>query len=403
MMRKLELIFLDAGGGHRGAADALSAVINRQGRFWQVRMSNLQDVLESRDVCRTTPGVRLHDIYDLMLEKGWTNGSSQLAAAVRMLMRLTHTTQVKLLESFLHECRPDLVISFVPHFNRALCDSLGRVLPATPLVTILTDLADHPPHFCSERQSQYLICGSARAVAQAREFGHPVSHIFRTSGVIVHPRFYEHLELDRRAERKKLGLDPERPTGLVMFGSEGSEVMLEIVDRMEQGRAGAQLIMICGRNQQLASRLRAFNGRMPICVEGYTTDMPYYMRLSDFFIGKPGPGGISEALVAKLPVIVEDTSRTMPQDRYNMRWIRDEQVGLVVRHFRDIDGAVEELLKPRNYTHCKSMIAIQENRAVFEIPPILEEIQKRCEEELLHQLRPRIFVERSLPCNSKAK
>src|SRR2546428_7760755 len=47
--------------------------------------------------------------------------------------------------------------------------------------------------------------------------------------------------------------------------------------------------------------------------------------------------------------------------------------------------------------------ATAQSRLVFEIPPILEEIQKRSEEELLHQLCPRVFVKRSLPCNRKAK
>ena len=29
---------------------------------------------------------------------------------------------------------------------------------------MLTDIADYPPHFWIERQSQYVICGSRRAV-----------------------------------------------------------------------------------------------------------------------------------------------------------------------------------------------------------------------------------------------
>ena len=44
---------------------------------------------------------------------------------------------------------------------------------------------------------------------------------------------------------------------------------------------------------------------IPMFVEGFTKEVPYYMRLSDFFIGKPGPGSISEALAMKLPVLVE--------------------------------------------------------------------------------------------------
>ena len=68
---------------------------------------------------------------------------------------------------------------------------LSQGFPDRPFVTILTDLADYPPHFWIERQEQYLICGTERAVEQARAMGHPEERIFRASGMILHPRFYE--------------------------------------------------------------------------------------------------------------------------------------------------------------------------------------------------------------------
>ena len=58
--------------------------------------------------------------------------------------------------------------------------------------------------------------------------------------------------------------------------------------------------------------------------------IPYFMSLSDFFIGKPGPGSISEALAMKLPVIVERNSWTLPQERYNADWVLEKDVGIVV-------------------------------------------------------------------------
>ena len=58
--------------------------------------------------------------------------------------------------------------------------------------------------------------------------GHDDAHIFRTSGMILAPKFYEHVETDRRTERQKLSLDPDLPTGLVLFGGHGSHVMLDI-------------------------------------------------------------------------------------------------------------------------------------------------------------------------------
>ena len=43
-------------------------------------------------------------------------------------------------------------------------------------------------------------------------------------------------------------------------------------------------------------------------------------------------------------------------------------------NFRGIRAAVAELLEPRNYSHFRSTAEAQNNRAVFEIPDILEKI-----------------------------
>ena len=103
------------------------------------------------------------------------------------------------------------------------------------------------------------------------------------------------------------------------------------------------------------------------------------MRLADFFIGKPGPGSISEALAMKLPVIVERNAWTLPQERYNADWVVEKQVGLVLRNFRQIVPAVAELLQPEIYRRFRAQGSGAENRAVFEIPDILEKILKSCE------------------------
>lgn len=375
-MPRLDLVFFDAGGGHRAAANALHQVIKQQERSWDLRLINLQEVLDPLDVFRRITGIRLQDIYNLMLRKGWTLGSTQLMPFLHAVIRLYHRPAVRLLEKFWSKEQPDLTVSLVPNFNRAMGESLRRVLPRTPLVTILTDLADYPPHFWIERQPQYFVCGTERAMSQARALGHDDAHIFRSSGMILAPQFYESVEIDRRAERQKLGLDPDLPTAIVLFGGLGSRVMLDIARRLDTSGLKLQLILICGRNDALVRDLRALSHRIPMFVEGFTKEIPRYMRLSDLFIGKPGPGSISEALAMKLPVLVERNAWTLPQERYNADWIVENQMGFVLRSFRYIVQAVAEMLQPENYRRFHANAAAHQNRAVFEIPDILEQILK---------------------------
>ena len=76
----------------------------------------------------------------------------------------------------------------------------------------------------------------------------------------------------------------------------------------------------------------------------------------------------------RLPVIIERNAWTLPQERFNAEWIEQQGVGLVLRNFRGIESAVRSLLAGSHLQTMKSKMAALENRAVFEIPPILQKI-----------------------------
>jgi len=376
-MRKLTIVFFDAGGGHRNAAEALKSTLEAHPGRWNVQLLNLQEQLDSIDVIRRATGIRIQDGYNLILRKGWTRPTPQLLVLLRGLVRLYHGRVVSVLERYWRENPTDLVLSVIPLFNRALAESIGHATPRTAFATLLTDLADCPPHFWIEPESEFLICGTERAQQQALEMGHAHHRIFRTSGMILKPKFYEKPSVDVAAERKRMGLDPSLPTGIVMFGGHGAPVMLEIAKRLDRVVDRLQLIMICGHNQKLRAELQAVRTRAPMLVEGFTRDVAHYMSLADFFIGKPGPGSVSEALQFHLPVIVERNQRTMPQERYNTEWVTEKRRGIVLRSFADIGLGVQQLLQPETFADLRANARSYSNRALFEIPSILEEVLER--------------------------
>jgi UDP-N-acetylglucosamine:LPS N-acetylglucosamine transferase len=375
-MAQIALVYFDAGGGHRSTATAIRDALQKDGCDAHPALVNLQEILDSIDFIRRFTGVRVQDVYNQMVRNQWTLGSPQMLRLLQAAIRIYHRPTVKILKEYWRRTQFDMVVSFVPHFNRAMHESFASECPGRPFVTVLTDFADYPPHFWMERQSQYVVCGTEKAVHQAGQMGHPADKVFRTSGMVLNPRFYELAPVDRAAERIKLGLDPNRPTGIVLFGGQGARnSILEIDDRLSRAGLPIQLIVICGKNDRLAAALRARNSNLPRLIEGFTTEVPYYMQLADFFIGKPGPGSVAEALAMKLPVIVERNAWTLPQERYNTDWIAEHRAGLVVRNFRNIAGAVAELLA--NLSMYRRNAAAVENRALFEVVDILKTIGER--------------------------
>ena len=129
--------------------------------------------------------------------------------------------------------------------------------------------------------------------------------------------------------------------------------------------------------------LRGLKTRKPILVQGFTANVESYMALADFFIGKPGPGSISEALQFHLPVIVECNAKTLPQERYNAEWVTEKGFGLVVTSFREIAHAVQRLLQNSTFNQLRLNASAYSNRALFEVPVILEECAKRAAAPIL--------------------
>jgi UDP-N-acetylglucosamine:LPS N-acetylglucosamine transferase len=377
-LRKLTIVFHHAGGGHQSAAEALKATLSSQEHPWDVSLLDIQELLDPLDLLRRATGLRIQDTYNLILRKGWTRFTPELLVVLQGTIRFYHAPIVKALRAYWTQHPADLVLSVIPHFNRAIADSLraGDTKTSgtrTPFVTLITDLADYPPHFWIEPESEYIIVGTERARQQAFTMGHPADHIFQTSGMILKPKFYEKATVNRAAERKRLGLEPDCPTGIVLFGGHGSQVMVDITKTLDENGSGVQLILICGHNQKLAAQLKGLRTRKPIAVVGFAQNVEYYMALADFFIGKPGPGSISEALQFHLPVIVECNSTTLPQERYNAEWVTEKGYGIVVPSFKKIAPAVHRLLQSATFDEFRRKANAYSNRALFEVPIVLEQ------------------------------
>ena len=375
-MRKLAIVFHHAGGGHRATADALKSTLAEQEQPWDVSLLNMQEVLAPLDVLHRVTGLHIEDTYNLILRKGWTRFTPQLLLVLQTTIRLYHQRIVKALRACWSRNPPDMVLSVIPHFNRELAESL-RGTQSTPFVTLLTDLADYPPRFWIEPESEYIIVATERARQQAVRMGHPSDRVFETSGMVLKPRFYKKSAVDQAAERQRLGLEPDCPTGIVLFGGHGSRVMVDIVKRLDNSNSGVQLILLCGHNHGLATQLKNLRTKKPILVQEFTQNVEFYMALADFFIGKPGPGSISEALQFHLPVIVECNAKTLPQERYNAEWVTEQGCGIVVPSFREIASAVRRLLDVPTFNDLRRNASNYCNRALFEVPAILEECAKR--------------------------
>ena len=97
MRSKISLVYIDSGGGHRAAANALQEVIHEQQRPWDLEWISIQDVLDPIDFVRKSTGIRFQEVYNIMLRRGWTLASAQLIPTMHGLIRASLDAQVGLL------------------------------------------------------------------------------------------------------------------------------------------------------------------------------------------------------------------------------------------------------------------------------------------------------------------
>jgi UDP-N-acetylglucosamine:LPS N-acetylglucosamine transferase len=367
--RKVSLIYFNAGGGHRAAARALQSELARQCPDWQVTLVDLFQVLDPQQRFKRATGFAPEAYYNKRLATGFTLGLAPELKLLQAMIRMSHKQLVGRLVKYWHHTEPSMVVSLVPNFNRSISTSIKRVNPHVPFVTVMTDLADYPPNFWVEPgYTQHLICGTEHAAAQAIAQGVDNQRVYQTSGMVLSPRFYDQDKSLREQLRQELGFKSDEAVGVVMFGGHGSAVMKRIATAL----VDRPLILICGRNEALKLALEKLPSRAVRHVVGFTDDVARWMRAADYFIGKPGPGSISEALHCGLPVIVTRNVWTMPQERWNTDWVQQRRVGRVIPSVTKINEAVQDVIA--NIHTLRQSVASMPNGALFEVVDILQGI-----------------------------
>ena len=66
------------------ATPSMRLVMEEQGG-WKIRTVNLQELMDPIDWVRKLTGLRMQDLYNLMLKKGWTLGTPQTVRVLQFL------------------------------------------------------------------------------------------------------------------------------------------------------------------------------------------------------------------------------------------------------------------------------------------------------------------------------
>ena len=382
MAKKILILSNNSGGGHRQTAQILAQALLNQG--WEPEIISIYREIFP-DYFQIF-GIEGEEIYNkLILAKETSHLVYRIffISAYYLIIQPNREKFIKRLIDFWQQKQPALVISVIPLLNQVIARSLIESNKQTPFTIIQTDLFEFEArHFLAPAGTwfvsddyTYIVVGTETAYQQVLSSYIPdKARVFRLSGNIIDPCFFKKPEFDRRAERKRLGLDPNQPVGLFLYGGFAPHRLLGLAKRLNQLENTAQFIFICGQNETLKRRLSSLHTRYKKVVVGYTPEVPYFMHLSDFLIGKSGPGTIMEGIAADLPLLIDTTHNGIMHELDNIKWIEQHGFGLPFSNPAQLLCRIQQLTSSEVYDLLKMNVSRYENRAVLEIPKTIETI-----------------------------
>jgi glycosyl transferase family 28 len=364
-MPSVDIVYFDAGSGHRSAARGLQVALQKLRPAWRVRAVNLLDLLAGHRLfqCTNRAGIAY---FNWMLRR---ERVFDLRGLIRLSLRvhdLLTPRGLRKIAQFWSSEPPDSLVSVTPMSNEALLRSARLVNPNVRYLTIPVDFEEVlPRYWFTPKWAPHYLVGSARLAEQAQQAGVPPDRVSRLSGFPIDPTFYAAPPTDRDAELARRGLDPGLPTALVSFGGQGSVLVRRVAQRLAAGPR-LNLILLCGRDERLRAELAAWAAPVPKLVLGFSPESPVrYYQLASFVVGKPGTMTITESLVVGRPLIALQARGMAPVQRGNEAWLETSGVGRVVAGLNGLDQAVRDVLREREQYHQR--IARQPpSRGVFE-------------------------------------
>ena len=244
------------------------------------------------------------------------------------------------LRSVLVDLRPDVVVCTHAFPCGVMAEYKKLFADAPPVVGVVTDFVVHAFWIHKNIEAYAVATEEMRTTLIAR--GIPVERIV-VSGIPVNAAF-GNPHPDRDALREHLGLPHDRQIVLMMGGGLGIgplETMMHALSRVTHPLCA---VAIVGRSARLEQRVLEHADRVPypIRVVRFVNNVHDYMHASDLLITKPGGLTSSEALAARLPMVL---FKPLPgQEERNTRYLVQRRAALRAKNAVDLTRTVQALL-----------------------------------------------------------
>jgi UDP-N-acetylglucosamine:LPS N-acetylglucosamine transferase len=332
-MAKLLILSSDTGEGHNSAARALEATAATAGLEVSVR----KPLEESGKLNRT-----LGSLYNTILTRcpQRMSGYYWLVHRCRPNERdFLYAGARKFIGEFLDTEKPDIVLSVHPMLNHFIQRFIKEERLGIPCHTFLTD--PFPPFWqgwASPWVDRFFV-PTPEALQELTAMGVAAWRIERVP-MPVRPQFRPFTVDARDAFRDEMNLD-RATTILLNGGARGGGPLLAIYHAIRRAADGANILVVCGRNERLRSRIDAA-GHPRTRTFGFVQDIHRFIAGSDLVLTKPGALSTYEALACGVPVLLLGLRGLMPQESGLFRAAVHYDFGFAASRMSEVEDVINQ-------------------------------------------------------------
>lgn len=336
---KALLLSITAGQGHNATANAVAACFESMGvecrtvDTYEYASPLLKEMVDKGYLVSTAyiPKVwgRVYRFSNRKIKAASTFSATNLLNQI-----LTHE-----LADYIQGYAPDIIVCTHP-FAAAIVDVMKRKYNIQAVTAgIITDFTVHPYWEETSNIDYYITASEYMAPQLVRKNLDPKKML--PFGIPIHPKFS--VKQDKKEMRRKLNLEEDKLTILIMSGSMGFGKIDRSIQKLDELDLDFQALVVCGKNRQMLEKILDMDLKKDFRIFGYVDNVDEMMDASDCIVTKPGGITSSEALAKELPMVM--VNPIPGQEELNVEFLLNNQLAMYATKTYPLDEAILTLLQ----------------------------------------------------------
>jgi len=348
-MKKIVVFSSKGGGGHTAVAKALQEYLDST---YQIEVANIfTDVLAPLDWLQSVTFGKASSevVYNFCIARKWYSFLNRYSMAGSWYFQLLRAQTERLINAYLDEQKPDLIISVIPLVNNIILDIAQKrnipflLIPTDLDISIFIKNIQNPDYLNFKIALAFEDETTQKKLTQAKI----PEHAGVTTGFVLRADFFEHKE--KKQIKSFYAIPPDKPVILLLLGAEGSQAICAFAQQLTLITCPVHILVCIGKQQHLKACVEAisFPSHISFSVIEFTDHISDLMAITDLFISKSGSVSVNEAVYMNVPMILDATSDVLKWEKYNHEFITENKFGSSIAEFEKLPGLITQLLTNR--------------------------------------------------------